>query len=97
MAKQVLTIAAAVVATSAASFGWSSQAQAATAAGCEGGGFTVVLPGGGTVSTEGETIVPAAALGAGFLVRGRYIEFMVVSSTSGSEITCSQGLPTRRT
>jgi hypothetical protein len=59
--------------------------RAASSEGCEGGGFTIVLPGGQTLSAEGEeeleTTVPASSLGAGFLVRGKYVEFRVVSAS----------------
>ena len=58
------------------------RAEAATSAGCEGGGFTIVLPGGRTVG-QGDSTVAASALGTTFLVRGRYIEFTVVSGTFG--------------
>jgi hypothetical protein len=61
---------------------WSDRAEAAKAAGCDGGGFTIVLPDGGTVG-PGATSIPAAALGQSFLVRGRYIEFTVVSASFG--------------
>ena len=57
--------------------------QAATAAGCEGGGFSIVLPGGATVGGTQATTVAAANLGGSFLVRGRYVEFQVVSATFG--------------
>lgn len=61
---------------------WSNPAQAAKSVGCDGGGFTVVLPGGRSVG-QGDTTVGAAALGQTFLVRGRYIEFTVVSASFG--------------
>ena len=58
---------------------------AASSAGCEGGAFSIVLPGGVTLAAAGEedlqTTVPAASLGGSFLVRGRYVEFQVVSAT----------------
>lgn len=57
--------------------------QAATSAGCEGGGFSIVLPGGAAVGGTQETTVAAANLGASFVVRGRYVEFQVVSATFG--------------
>ena len=56
--------------------------QAATAEGCEGGGFSIVLPGGAIVDGAATT-VPAASLGTSFLVKGKYIEFEVVASTFG--------------
>ena len=55
------------------------QADAASSAACEGGGFTIEgLLDGSTVG-QGDSIIPAANLGATFLVRGRYIEFLIVS------------------
>lgn len=56
---------------------------AATAAGCEGGGFSIVLPGGTTIAGPVATSVPASSLGTSFLVKGKYVEFQVVSSTFG--------------
>jgi hypothetical protein len=56
--------------------------QAATSEGCEGGGFSIVLPG-GTIVDSAATSMPAASLGTSFLVKGKYIEFEVVSSTFG--------------
>jgi hypothetical protein len=55
--------------------------EAASSAGCEGGGFALVLPNGTTLSGEVRTTVPAAALGTRFLIRGTYVEFEVVAST----------------
>jgi hypothetical protein len=60
-----------------------AQLNAASSAGCEGGGFSIVLPGGQVVSGEQETQIPATALGTSFLVRGKYAEFEVVSATFG--------------
>ncbi len=57
--------------------------QAATSAGCEGGGFSIVLPGGTTLAGDVDTSVPASSLGSSFLVRGKYVEFNVVSATFG--------------
>jgi hypothetical protein len=59
------------------------QVQAATSSGCEGGGFSIVLPSGTTVSGDQDTTIPAASLGTRFLVRGRYVEFEVISGTFG--------------
>ena len=56
-------------------------AYAASSEGCEGGGFTIVLPGGATLSGEVETSVAASALGSRFTVRGGYVEFDVVAAT----------------
>jgi hypothetical protein len=55
--------------------------EAASSAGCEGGGLSIVLPSGATVSGDVRTTVPAASLGSRFFVRGKYVEFEVVSST----------------
>ena len=54
--------------------------QAASSAGCEGGGFSIVLPG-STLTGEVDTTVPAANLGARFSVKGKYVEFDVVSAS----------------
>jgi hypothetical protein len=54
---------------------------AASSAGCEGGGYSIVLPGGTTVAGDVDTNVPAASLGTSFLVKGKYNEFEVVSAT----------------
>jgi len=56
---------------------------AASSAGCEGGGFSIVLPNGTTLSGDQDVSVPAASLGSSFLVRGLYNEFQVESSTFG--------------
>jgi hypothetical protein len=55
--------------------------QAASSEGCEGGGFSIVFANGTTLSGEVDTRVPAASLGARFQVRGKFVEFDVVSST----------------
>ena len=57
--------------------------KAASSEGCEGGGFSIVLPGGAILEGELDTTVPAASLGTSFLVKGKYIEFEVVSATFG--------------
>lgn len=59
------------------------RAAAAASAGCEGGGFSLVLPGGGTISGNQKVVVPAATLGSTFLVKGKYVEFTVVSGSFG--------------
>jgi len=51
---------------------------AAASAGCEGGGYTVL-----GLSGDQATTVPAAGLPATFLVKGKYNEFTVVSSSFG--------------
>jgi hypothetical protein len=54
---------------------------AASSAGCEGGGFSIVLPGGTTLAGDVDTSVPASSLGTTFLVKGKYNEFQVVAAT----------------
>jgi hypothetical protein len=73
-----------VLVLAAASLGvLADRATAASSAGCTGGGYSLVLPNGTTVRGDQRATVPAAALGASFLVKGRYIEFTVVSSSLG--------------
>lgn len=55
-----------------------ARGNAATAAGCEGGGFTVL-----GLSGDQTTTVPAAGLPATFLVKGKYVEFTVVADSFG--------------
>ena len=63
-------------------------------AGCEGGGFTLVgLADGTTVSGDQDTTVAAGRLGQTFLARGRYHEFVVVSSTFGVRNQAFTGAP----
>jgi hypothetical protein len=53
---------------------------------CSGGGFALVLPGSTLKPAPGQdlrTTVAASRLGASFTVKGRYVEFGVVSSTLG--------------
>jgi len=67
---------------------------AASSAGCEGGGFVITgLNDGGTVSTDGITTIPASNLGAGFLVNGTYVEFTVVSASFGVQDWTLTGAP----
>jgi hypothetical protein len=56
-----------------------ASAPAATSVGCEGGGFTVTLPGGRTLAPGQEAKVAASALPAGsrLHVQGRYVQFDV--------------------
>jgi len=61
---------------------------AATAAGCEGGGFSLL-----GLSGDQSTSVPAAGLPATFLVQGRYVEFTVVAATFGIENYTFTGAP----
>ena len=69
-------------------------ANAASSAGCEGGGFVISgLNDGSTVSTDGTTTIPASNLGTGFLVDGRYVEFTVVSASFGVQDWTLTGVP----
>jgi hypothetical protein len=52
--------------------------KAASSAGCEGGGFTVL-----GLSGEQRTTVPAGSVPATFLVKGKYVEFTVVANSFG--------------
>ena len=56
----------------------SSGALAATSAGCEGGGFTVL-----GLSGPQDSSVAAGSLGITFRVQGKYVQFNVVASTLG--------------
>jgi hypothetical protein len=55
------------------------RAVAASSAGCDGGGFTVL-----GLSGSRKAIVPAKRVGSIFLVKGKYVEFSVDSSRSES-------------
>jgi len=69
-------------------------AAAATSAGCEGGGFAIAgLADGSTVAGDQKTTVAASRLGGSFLVRGRYVEFTVVSATFGLQNWTFTGAP----
>src|SRR3989442_5471084 len=68
------------------------RADAGTAAACEGGGFSLVLPG-GTVSGSQKDTIPAGALGESFLVKGKYVEFEVGSATFGIRNYTLTGVP----
>ncbi|ENL6833789.1 hypothetical protein AB5Q78_004193 [Pseudomonas aeruginosa] len=70
----------------------SEQAEAAKAAGCEGGGFSVLLPG-GTVSGVPETVVPASSVGASFQVQGKFVVFEVDATTLGIRNYTLTGAP----
>ncbi|NWL77273.1 hypothetical protein DM872_10445 [Pseudomonas taiwanensis] len=67
-------------------------AQAAKDEGCEGGGFTVELPG-GPVSGLTETTIPAGGLGSSFLVRGKFVVFEVDAATLGIRNYTLTGAP----
>lgn len=60
---------------------WSPSVQGAASEGCTGGGFSVTLGDGTTLSGEQRTVVSAGRLGSTLKVRGRYVEFDITSST----------------
>lgn len=70
------------------SLGLAPSASAASSSGCEGGGFRVL-----GLSGEQDTTVPASALGAQFLVQGKYVEFTVVSASFGLQNYTMTGAP----
>jgi hypothetical protein len=65
------------------------RADAAASAGCEGGGFIVM----GRTMPQGDTTVPASALGASFRVQGKYVQFDVDSATLGIRNYTLTGAP----
>lgn len=65
---------------------------AAASAGCEGGGFAIVLQS-STIAGEQRTTAPASSLGASFRVQGRYVEFDVDSATFGIRNYALTGAP----
>lgn len=80
---RIAFLTSAAVATAAFFLAPADHAVAASSDACEGGGFTITqLAGGGSVG-QGESTIPAADLGTVFFVDGKYIEFLVVSSTFG--------------
>ena len=83
-------VAAAVV--SVVALGGPHPASAASSKGCEGGGFTLVLPA-SSVSGSQRGTLPAGALGTGFTVRGKYVEFEVDSATFGIRNYTLTGVP----
>jgi hypothetical protein len=51
---------------------------------CDGGGFSIIRGNGQPViSGDRETTLPAASVGATFTIRGKYVQFEVVSATFG--------------
>ena len=90
----VLVGIALLAAIAGALFAGADNVQAASSAGCEGGGFTLVgLADGTTISGDQDTTVAAGRLGQTFLARGRYHEFVVVSSTFGVRNQAFTGAP----
>jgi hypothetical protein len=65
---------------------------AASSAACDGGGFSIVLPG-STVSGNQKGTIPAGSLGGSFLVKGKYVEFEVDSATFGIRNYTLTGAP----
>jgi hypothetical protein len=63
----------------------SSPASAASSKFCEGGGFAIILPSGPPVSGDGQTSIPASRLAGSptFTVKGKYVQFDVVTATFG--------------
>ena len=60
--------------------------QAASSAGCEGGGFVINgLNDRSTIGIDGRFTITADNLGPSVLVDGKYVEFTVVSETFGVE------------
>lgn len=76
----VLIVAAAVL--------LAGRGNAASATGCEGGGFSVL-----GLSGDQTTTIPAAAVPATFLVQGKYNEFTVVAATFGIQNYTFTGAP----
>src|SRR5207244_2787215 len=68
------------------------RADAGTAAACDGGGVSLVLPG-GTVSGSQKGTNPAGALGGSFLVKGKYVGFEGGSATLGIRNSTLTGVP----
>lgn len=88
------TVAALVLLLGLASLGLTpGRAAAASSASCDGGGYSLVLPGGTVVRGDQRATVPAGALGPSFLVKGRYVEFTVVSASLGVRNWTFTGAP----
>jgi hypothetical protein len=86
-------MAAAVLAASALTVTSSPFTEAASSAGCDGGGFAVTLGDGSTLRGDQVTSVAAARLGSTLLVRGRYVEFDVLSPSFGISNYTFTGAP----
>src|SRR6266851_1927040 len=63
-------------------------ASAASSAGCDGGGFSVL-----SVSGSQKTTVPAGTVGSSFLVKGKYVVFTVDSASFGLRDWTLTGAP----
>jgi hypothetical protein len=69
-------------------------ADAASSAGCEGGGFVIRgLNDRSTIGSDGKITIPADNLGPSLLIDGRYVEFAVVSETFAVEDWTLTGEP----
>ena len=82
-ARSLVLAAVAVTAAPLLAITGSAPAQAASSAGCVGGGFTLIGPNGPVASSTPDRFrgtIPAARLGDSFLVRGRYTQFRVRSA-----------------
>jgi hypothetical protein len=71
---------AAITAIAVAACGLADVASAASSKGCTGGGFELLLPGGGSVANRKGTL-PASSLGDSFILRGKYVQFEVDSDS----------------
>ena len=81
-----------VVALCAAAVGLvPSRASAASSASCDGGGFALL-----GLSGDQKTVVGASSVGSTFLVKGKYVEFTVVSDTFGVRDWKLTGAPNPR-
>src|SRR3989475_5318762 len=69
-------------------------ADAASSAGCEGGGFVIRgLNDRSTIGSDGKVTIPADNLGPSLVIDGRYVEFAVVSETFAVEDWTLTGEP----
>jgi hypothetical protein len=83
-----------IVALAAAMLGLSAdRAAAAASAGCDGGGFSLVMSNGSVVSGDQKRTLSASTLGTSFLVKGRYVEFRVSSGSFGVRDWTLTGAP----
>ena len=69
-------------------------ADAASSAGCEGGGFVIRgLNDRSTIGSDGKITIPADNLGSSLVIDGRYVEFAVVAETFAVEDWTLTGEP----
>lgn len=78
-----LFLASAAVVTAAFFLASADRAIAASSDACAGGGFTISGLRDGTTVGDGVTTIPASNVGPSFSVKGRYVEYLVVTSTFG--------------